>query len=246
MLIKKIKTIRNLEFGQLYQRSLEITERFSPEELHIKAAYDKARASVELCDLLMIKSSKQPMTLEQMDAKSKMLDSSIRLMKKMRLLRFEPGDSHPKGFNDFFNFINTHLNAIRNIKIVRQVALIQGFIDAVEAKPIHLQMMEALQLMPYYTKLKEDFELFTGIYDIRQQAKEDKQVGVSLGARRRLNNLLRQLYHEIESAVVLYPGVDYSRLISELNGEIAMSQSRTALKPKSAETSADDSQHVVA
>lgn len=240
MLLRKFNNVRNLEFGQLYKRSLEITERFSPESLHIKEVYDKARASVDLCDQLMVKNSKQPMTIEQMIAKRTMLDSTTRLMKKMRLLKFEPGDVHPKGFNDFFNFINTHLNDIQNRKILRQVALIEGFIDAVELKPGYSEMLETLLVMPYYTRLKDDFDSFMSIYDVRQQVKNDKQVGVSLYARRKLNNLLHQLFHEIESGADLYPDVDYSRLISELNGEVAMSQSRAAAKPENGETIEDE------
>lgn len=244
MKIFTFSRIRNVEFGHLYLRSIDVVKRHDPVALHVEAEYEKARASVELCDHLMVKSRKMPLTAQQRKAQAVLLESVAMLMKKMRLIKQEPGVEHPAEFDELFDLFDTHLTDIRSRKIYGQVRLLEGFVDALEGEADYMELVNELNLSVQYEAMKSDLESLTDVFDMRQQVKANREKARALNARRKLNSLLRQLYLEIESASKIHKDVEYSTLIKELNAEIALSVTRNRSNNQGKNAPNKEGQHV--
>lgn len=227
---------RNLEFGHLYRRIMAVVERHDPDKLMISAAYEKANASVELCELLMVRSRSLPLTQEQKAKNDQMLLSVSLLKSKFELLHREPQRTVPVKEAELSKLFQSHFKSIRRIRIYNQIRLVEGFVAAVDESEDYGAIFTEMGLSLPFERLKENLAALLLVFDMHQASKNAIERGKVLNGRVKLNNLLLRLFKDIEIAAEANRDIDYTPLIKELNSEIVLSVPRTGKRVETSET----------
>ena len=234
-------TSRKIEFAHFYNRSIGIVESYEPDTLKLSTAFGKAKESLILAEELRIRSTKIPLTSEQMELLQK-LDNAVSVLMRYSGIKNKqvlPASSESKKLHTFFK---DYLSGYSEKNLYQKTGTIELMLAVFEGDALLKQAAANEELTEVMAKITEEFRALDEVYKSRRKSISDKQNLRTREIKRTLYYTLRELFTSIEMAQLTNADINYTMLINEVNQEIIRFNSGSKPRTRPADEATSESE----
>ena len=234
-------TSRKIEFAHFYNRSIGIVESYEPDTLKLSTAFGKAKESLILAEELRIRSTKIPLTREQMELLQK-LDNAVSVLMRYSGIKNKqvlPASSESKKLHTFFK---DYLSGYSEKNLYQKTGTIELMLAVFEGDALLKQAAANEELTEVMAKITEEFRALDEVYKSRRKSISDKQNLRTREIKRTLYYTLRELFTSIEMAQLTNADINYTMLINEVNQEIIRFNSGSKPRTRTADETSSESE----
>lgn len=220
--------MQKAEFPQFAKEMLQIIEKHNPEELKLHVVNNLLAETLPALQAMKVRQSKHELTVP-LNAKHTERCANANMLLSLLNVYLRDSDrlAHAKKVE---NCIRQHLTHISRLSVVKVSENFEMFFATVESDNSIGAAFDALGLSGYVQKAKAAHNEYKVLNEKRRIDMNKKAEKTTAMAKALVSKNARTALQVINSAVLMYPDVDYSVLIAELNALI--SQFKVKLKAR--------------